>query len=216
MQKSQVHKISVPRTAHYYTLGTPSKKTKQFWICTHGYGQAAERFIKKFDVVANEETFILAPEALSRFYWGGFTGDVVASWMTSGDRLDEIADYVNYLQTLYEQFMAQLPDDVEVILFGFSQGVATQIRWILQEKPHFHRLIMWAGALPDDLQYAPFHDYLADKKCTWIYGDQDQFLTEKRVQWHLDFAKKQGFEFEVKTFEGKHVVDRTALVKLVD
>jgi hypothetical protein len=44
---------------------------------------------------------IIAPEGLSRFYRKGFSGDVVASWMTKDDRLDDMEDYVRYLNDLH-------------------------------------------------------------------------------------------------------------------
>ena len=44
----QAHQIKFPRTAHYYTLGNPSKSTKKFFIVLHGYGQLASQIIHKF------------------------------------------------------------------------------------------------------------------------------------------------------------------------
>jgi hypothetical protein len=61
-------------------------------LVTHGYGQLAKTFIRRFEPIMDAQTLVVAPEGLSRFYWGGFDGPVVASWMTREDRLDEIAD----------------------------------------------------------------------------------------------------------------------------
>ncbi|MEL6276926.1 MAG: phospholipase, partial [Bacteroidota bacterium] len=81
------HRLPVQRTAHFYTLGEPSANVKRMWFACHGYGQLASTFIRKFDQLAGAEDYVVAPEGLSRFYWQGFTGKVVASWMTSADRL---------------------------------------------------------------------------------------------------------------------------------
>lgn len=205
------HKLTVSKTAHFYTLGNLSGQTRRFWIVCHGYGQLAKTFIRRFEVLNTDEDFVLAPEGLSRFYWGGFTGNVVASWMTREDRLDEINDYCNYLQMLYDHYLPQMPSDVQIILLGFSQGCATQCRWIMKKLPHFHQLVLWAGLLPDDLDFTLQTDYFLSKKLYFVYGLQDEFLTEERLQWQLNFAKDQMLEFHVFPFEGGHEVDKKAL-----
>ncbi|HFA51064.1 MAG TPA: phospholipase [Bacteroidetes bacterium] len=209
---AQAHKLTVSRTAHYYTIGKPSKKIKRFWIACHGYGQLAKTFVRRFEGLDDGETFVLAPEGLNKFYWGQFTGDPVATWMTSEHRLDEIADYCNYLQKLYDHYLPLLADDVEIILLGFSQGTATQCRWAMQNFPRFDHLILWAGLLPDDLDFRPQQSYFSDKKLHFVYGTEDPFLKEKRLQWQLDFAKKNLLDLNVFTFPEKHLVDRDALL----
>jgi len=210
------HKIKVEKTAHYYTIGTPGPHIKNFWIVCHGYGQLASNLIRKFTSIDDGTTFILAPEGFSRFYWKGVYGDVAASWMTKQDRLDEIADYARYLTKLYNTFIPQLPDNVCINLLGFSQGCATQCRWIMREFPKYHHLILWAGLLPEDLDYTPFHDYFNSKKTIFVYGKNDQYVTPERLQWQEDFSKAQGINFEVHTFEGKHEIDRKLLISIAD
>ena len=208
---TEPHKITIPRTAHYYTIGEPSKKVRRFWIVCHGYGQLAKTFIRRFDGLDDGQTLIIAPEGLSKFYWGQFTGEPVASWMTKEHRLDEIADYCNYLQTLYTYYLPRLADDVEIIVLGFSQGSATVCRWVMENFPHFHHLVLWAGVLPDDLDFTPYQPYFAEKKLHFVYGTEDPFLTEKRLQWQRDFAEKNLLDFKEFSFEGKHEVDKDAI-----
>lgn len=206
------HKITVQRTAHYYTIGKVGKHVEDFWLVCHGYGQLAKRFIRKFDVLDDGKTLVVAPEGLSKFYWErGESREPVASWMTREHRLDEIDDYTRYMRTLYGYFTRQLPKNVRINLLGFSQGVATQFRWILKEYPDFDRLIAWAGTLPDDLDYTIHEDYLKNKELHLVYGHQDQFLTPKVLEWLFGFAEKQKVNFKVSTFEGKHVMDREML-----
>lgn len=211
---SQAHKLTIPKTAHYYTIGTPSKKTRRFWIVCHGYGQLARTFIRRFQYLDDGETFILAPEGLSLFYWEGYTGEPVASWMTKEHRLDEIADYANYLQTLYDHYLPQLAEDVQIILLGFSQGTATQCRWVMRNFPHFDHLVLWAGQLPEDLNYTARSDYFSEKKLYFVYGTTDPFVTDERINWQQNFAMEQQLKLQVMTFDGKHEVERNALLKL--
>ena len=213
-QMINAHKTKVQKTAHYYTIGSPGDHIKNFWIICHGYGQLASNMIRKFTEIDDNSTFILAPEGLSRFYWGGVDGNVAASWMTKQDRLEEIADYSNYLKSLYDTFRIQLPDNVKITLLGFSQGCATQCRWIMREFPEFDNLILWAGLLPEDLDYTPYQSYFNSKKIIFVYGKTDQYVTSERLKWQEDFSKKQGLKYETYTFEGRHEIDRVLLKKM--
>ncbi|MEM8906457.1 MAG: phospholipase [Bacteroidota bacterium] len=209
----QSHKITVDKTAHYYTLGQAGPEIDYLWMACHGYGQLASNLIRKFTAIDDGKSLIVAPEGLSRMYWPGLGGVPGASWMTRADRLDEIADYTRYLRTIYDYFQSQLKADVKVILFGFSQGCATQIRWMMREQPDYHALILWAGLLPDDLDYRPHQAYF-NRPLYWLYGQDDEFLTPKRLQWQKTFAQKMQLNLESITFEGRHEVDREVLSQL--
>ena len=210
------HTRKVARTARYYTIGEANKNTQYFWICCHGYGQLAKHFIRKFDAVAREDTFILAPEGLSRFYWGGVDGNVVASWMTREARLDEIEDYTNYLEGLYQHFTAKMSDEVKIILFGFSQGCATQVRWICNRLPAFDKLVLWAGTVPDDIDYKPFLNYFNDKDIHFVLGRQDEYLTPQRLEAYQRLVDSTGLHWQEHFFDGKHVVEREVLKTFAD
>ncbi len=205
----QEHKIHVQKTAHYYTFGTPTEKVEYFWLATHGYGELAGRTIKKFDIFDANKHFVVAPEALNKFYWK--RPQPGATWMTSHQRLDEIADYTKYIKGLYDHYLAQLHPNVKIILFGFSQGSQTQMRWIMNELPHFDHLILWAGALPDDLDYTQQKEYFASKKLHWIYGDKDEFLTPEYLKMHKAFAKKNQLDLNIHEFKGTHRIEKDVL-----
>lgn len=209
----QSHKTAVQKTAHYYTLGKPTINTKRFWIVCHGYGQLASRFIQQFQLLDLEENFILAPEGFHRFYWQGFSGDVVASWMTKADRLDDIQDYTTFLQQLHIEYLTILPQEVEIILLGFSQGCATVCRWMSALQPKCNKLVLWGGTLPEDIDYQPLLPYFETKDIIFAHGTSDQFLTiENRVNKHIEFAKTQGIAMKTWSYEGKHET-RKAVVK---
>ena len=210
------HTITIPRTAHYSTQGEAGPQTRYFWIACHGYGQLAKKFIRPFGAIAAEDTFVLAPEGLSRFYWGGFTGEPVASWMTREGRLHEIADYSNYLTTLYNHFRPLMPQDVRIILLGFSQGCATQMRWVMRDFPNFHHLLFWAGSIPEDIDYHPHREYLSDKDLHFIYGKQDQFLTPERIAQQRELIQEKGLRIREHTFEGKHTVPEEPLMEIAN
>ena len=110
----------------------------------------------------------------------------------------------------------QLSKDVQITLFGFSQGVATQLRWIHARQPHFHRLICWAGSIPEDIEYDGLAKYFAEKDLFLAYGDQDEFLTEFRIDQLKDLIKTKGLEVSYFEFEGKHEIPELAIKRCWD
>ena len=213
----QQHSISVQRTAHYSTIGQPGPKVKYLIIACHGYGQLAKRFIRKFDVLDPEEVLVIAPEGLSRFYWGGLDGDVVASWMTREDRLDEIEDFCNYLQNLYDYYLPQLSAEVKVVLLGFSQGCATIMRWVMRDFPKCDYLSFWGGMIPEDLDYKPHLDYFKEKDITFFRGEEDPLITPDRLTFIRQVILETGIKgIKEIPFEGKHTVERSVLKNWYD
>lgn len=206
------HTLKVTRTARYSTQGQITQQTRYCILACHGYGQLAEHFIKKFDILAGDDLFVIAPEGLSRFYWGGLTGDVVASWMTKGGRLEEIQDYCGFLDQLKAQYLDQLPENCEIILFGFSQGCATIMRWVMQRFPKCTHLAFWAGMIPEDLDYKPHLTYFEDKAIHFFHGDQDPLITPDRLQFIRKVIRETGLNrVQEIPFVGKHTVVRSAL-----
>jgi len=212
----QHHKFKVERTAQYSTIGNANKNTTRLVIACHGQGQLAKHFVRRFDVLDDGKTFIVAPEGLSKYYLKNMQGDVGASWMTKEDRLDEISDYANYLQQLYDHFVLMLADEVEIILFGFSQGGATIFRWAMEKFPKVDAFILFGSMLPEDLDYHPHLDFFNSKKLIWMYGTEDQFLTPPRLEFARKVITKSQLNFEELTFEGKHVVPREVVKRLFE
>lgn len=207
----QKHAFPVQRTAHVYTLGQPGPQVRNLILACHGYGQAAERFVRKFDGIAGDDTLVVAPEGLSRFYWGGFDGEVVASWMTRGDRLDEIADYSAYLSQLIAHFLPQCALNAQLILFGFSQGCATIMRWAVRAQPDATHLVFWAGSIPEDIDYSPLHAYFANRQLHSFVGNEDPFLTPQAIAAHETMLAQKGLTVQQHSFAGKHTVVRSVL-----
>ncbi len=212
---SEFHKIVVPRTAHYYTLGEASKKTKNLWIVCHGMGQNADDFIKNFECIADDENFVVAPEGLNKSYWNGFDGPAVASWMTRRHRLDEIDDFTHFIHSVYHHFVVQCADNVRVTLLGFSQGCATQSRYIMAKMPKFDTLILCGGGMPEDLNYLEKAWYWGDKDIYFVCGDKDKFVTPELIAKHEVFLKQHYLFFLKKIiFDGKHELTEAPLLEI--
>jgi predicted esterase len=206
------HNIIVPKTANYYTIGDV-KTAKTIWIVLHGYGYLAAFFIKKFEPIANSETCIIAPEALSKFYLNGVgvDGRVGASWMTKHQREEEIIDYTNYLQLLFETVIFEnINKNTKVNIVGFSQGGATACRWFSAKKFNCTNFILWASVFPEDLTF----DVIPKTTNVFlIYGSHDEFLTEERVVAVKKQLADSSMNCKIITFDGPHDIPKEVLVR---
>jgi predicted esterase len=216
MEQPLSFSFPVGRTARFHTLGQAGYKTRRLLFACHGYGQLAGRFIYKFTEQLDGQTYVVAPEGLSRFYLDGSYTDIGASWMTREDREQDIADNRAYLSALYTQTLQLLPADTQRVLFGFSQGCSTLTRWIAQEQPAFDALILWGGAFAEDMDYRGLRDYFSDKKIWLVHGDQDPFVTPEQLEKLRRFTEAQGLVYHNHCFSGRHEVDRAVLGKVLD
>ncbi len=211
--------LPVTKTARYYTYGELNENTQTLWFVCHGYGQPAAKLIKHFTVLSPTQHYVVAPEALSRFYWKGFGGDPVPSWMTAEDRNNEIKDYVNYLNQLYAQTMAQLPPSInkanlQINVLGFSQGTATISRWIADGKAPCNKLIFWAGRIAHDLEWTKAQTIFQQADLYVIYGKQDPFIMPQHLDAQHRLLEAQALPVTIHTFKGKHELHRDTLVEL--
>lgn len=200
------HQLIVPRTARYYTLGTPSDSIKDLWIVCHGYGQLGRYFLRHFSGLDNGNTLVVAPEALSRFYLDGFSGRVGATWMTKEDRLTEIEDQAAYLNLLLQEQLRQLPQDVRVTVLGFSQGGATVCRWLATGQVPVHRLVLWAASFPEDIDFKAGKAAFQGLPVAVVYGTQDKFITPEKLEQKQQLITQLGIMPQVFTFEGGHTI----------
>ncbi|GAA4314933.1 phospholipase [Nibribacter koreensis] len=210
---AQHRTLSVPRTAHLHQLGTLSSATQHVWVVCHGYGQLAKYFIRHFKGLEDEQTVLLAPEALSRFYLEGFSGRVGATWMTKEERLLEIDDYVEYLNLVWQLIQKEAPN-ARLTLLGFSQGAVTVCRWLAFSAVPCEKLILWAGAFPEDIEYTGLSTTLAHTSVYMVYGLQDPFITKERLHNQLEILRSQGIQPILIPFEGKHELNKDILAQL--
>lgn len=213
MGAAHEHHLPVTRSARYYQLGELTARTRRVWFVCHGYGQLAAYFIRHFAVLtdADENTVVLAPEGLSRFYLQGNGGRVGASWMTKEDRLTEIDDYVAYLNQLAARTLEICPPDVTITVLGFSQGAATVSRWLARARFRPARLILWAGAFPNDMDFAVATHLLRQLPVVLVCGDQDEYIKEADLERQRDFLRGLGVEPALRRFTGKHELNAVVL-----
>lgn len=206
-------------SARYYKSGEITNDTKHVWFVIHGYGQLAKYFLPKFSALINRETCVIAPEGLSRFYLDDITSRtqsgnnrVGATWMTRENRLADIQNYLDYLHTIFKKEIPQGYNG-KITFFGFSQGAATVSRWALTGIL-FHRLILWAGIFPPDMDFQKGQVVFHNKEVIEVYGNQDPFLTEVRIKEMDTLNEKLKLKPRVITFEGAHEIHLPTLLQL--
>jgi predicted esterase len=216
------HHLRVQRTARYYTLGGESPARGAIWFLLHGYGQLAGEFIRYFSDLASDDSLLVAPEAMNRFYLtstekasaSGRDRPVGASWMTREDRASEIADYVEYLDALFDAVSENADDSPPAInVVGFSQGGATATRWVTHGRARISRLILWGSLLPPETDLSGHA--LRRARLTLVIGNRDQYIDDAGLgaeQARLDAAK---VPYDAIRFDGGHVVRRGVFPQLV-
>ena len=205
-------KLAFEYQARYEKLGSLSPNG-ELWFVLHGYGQLAPYFIKKFQFLADRGHCVIAPEGLNRFYLKGFSGRVGATWMTKEGRLDDIQNYVNYLNEVYRVETEGL--DRPVNLLGFSQGTATVSRWVAQSDIHYDRLFIWAGILPEDLHLESAIPRFAGKSIYFAYGNEDIFITKGRLAGHYRTAENLKIQPELLEFNGEHDIHQDTILQIM-
>jgi predicted esterase len=211
----QNNTLTISKTARYSTIGSLDDNTTDVWFVIHGYGQLAEFFIQKFQILDNGKTFIVAPEALSKFYLKEFSGRVGATWMTKEDRENEISDYLNYLNQLYSHvFEGKNPENYRINILGFSQGTATVCRWCMNDSIKYDRLILWAGFFGKGIQDIITPEKLLDKDVVAVYGTRDEFLVKINLESYEFDLTDAIPHIEIITFDGTHTIVDEALKKL--
>ncbi|HEY4304775.1 MAG TPA: hypothetical protein VGM82_09930 [Gemmatimonadaceae bacterium] len=216
------HHLRVQRTARYFTLGGESGMPKTIWFVLHGHGQLAAQFVRYFADLADPDTLLVAPEAMNRYYLVGVDKapaherPVGATWMTREDRDSEVADYVEYLEALYQEIIRNGSESPAVInVVGFSQGAATATRWLMHGRARIDRLILWGGVLPPDADLK-HGAALRGVPLTLVVGNRDQYITEDVLTNEKARLDALGISYDTVVFEGGHVVSRSAFPPLLE
>jgi predicted esterase len=215
------HHLRVQRTARYYTLGGAGGSPRDIWFVLHGYGQLAGEFIRFFSDLASDDELVAAPEAMNRFYLVSVGRNpardrpVGATWMTREDRECEIADYVEYLDALYDEVAAaHVARGARVHVLGFSQAVATAARWIEHGRATVHRFIAWGGILPPETTLAAEAPALRGVPVVLVAGRRDQYVTPEILDAERARLDAASIAYQVFTFDGGHVVSRSVFPQL--
>lgn len=193
----------------YSTLNKLTKSTKNIWFVCHGMGYLSRYFIQYLKGLQPDENYVIAPQAQSKYYQAPKFKHVGASWLTKEKTLVETENVMTYFDAVFDN--ETIPKDINLIVFGYSQGVSVAMRYLAKRKLQCSQLVLHSGGIPKELTPEDFEFLKA--KVTLIYGTQDEYLNEKHIVYETERAKSLfGNNLEVIPFDGKHVVN----VKLIE
>ncbi|WP_431134492.1 alpha/beta hydrolase [Psychroserpens mesophilus] len=196
----------------YSTLNSLTKTTKHVWFVCHGMGYLSRYFIQYFKGLDPNENYIIAPQAQSKYYQSPKFKHVGASWLTKENTRVETENVMTYFDAVFEN--ESIPNDKNLIIFGYSQGVSVAMRYLAKRKLQCHQLILHSGGIPKELTPEDFK--FLNAKVTLIYGTQDEFLNEERITYETKKAQSLfGNNLKILPFDGKHIVNVNLIEKLV-
>lgn len=195
----------------YETLNELTSNTKNVWIVFHGIGYLSKYFLKYFNQLNVHENYLIAPQAPSKYYLKDEYKYVGASWLTKENTSVEIKNVLNYLDAVFEA--EKLPQNINLNIFGYSQGVSIATRWVVKQKLKCKHLILHSGAVPRELKTSDF-EFLKENQTqiTFLVGDNDEFINEERLK--IESARIEDL-FEGRAnqivFQGKHEIKKELL-----
>ena len=209
---SEEKEISYTITNSYSTLNTLTKATKNVWFVCHGMGYLSRYFLKYFRGLNTDENYIIAPQAASKYYMKSGFKHVGASWLTKEATAKATENVMHNFDAIFEA--ENIPDHVNLIMFGYSQGVSVALRYVAKQKIQCDQLVMHSGGIPKELQAEDFA--FLNAKVSLICGTHDEYLIEDRLtsetQKAHDLFKDQ---LHVLMFDGKHEMNVALINNLV-
>ena len=203
--------VSYQSTNSYTTLHNYSSKTKNVWVVFHGIGYLSRYFLKYFRHLNQDENYIIAPQAPSKYYLNGKYEHVGASWATREHTETEVENVLNYLEEVYEE--EDLKNAPNLVLFGYSQGVSVVTRWVARKKLKCSKIIINSGRIPKELEASDFA-FLEGTEVSFVYGKEDPFVNEEFLKTEEKRIRELfPKNLEIIQFDGGHEVNKELILK---
>ena len=201
----QEKEITYTTSNSYSTLNILTKQTKNVWFVCHGMGYLSRYFLKYFKALDPTDNYIIAPQAPSKYYMQPKM-HVGANWLTKVDTEAGMQNILKYFDSVFEA--ENIPEHVNLIVFGYSQGVSVAMRYLAKRQLQCAQLVLHSGGIPKELTAKDF-EYLSEStKVKLIYGTEDEYLDEARIKEETERAHELfGNNITILPFEGKHVVN---------
>ena len=210
---SQEKEITYKTSNSYSTLNTLTNQTKTVWLVCHGMGYMSRYFLRYFKQLNTKENYIIAPQAPSKYYIQPRM-HVGANWLTRDNTAAGTDNIINYIDAVLEA--EHIPKEINLIVFGYSQGVSVALRYLAKRQLQCNEIVIHSGGIPKELTTKDFEYLSKDVKVTLIYGTEDEYLDENRMQLESQRAKDLfGDKISITSFNGKHVVNVDFINSLV-
>ena len=205
--------ISYISTNSYSTLNTLTSKTKTVWFVCHGMGYLSRYFLNYFKELNAAKNYIIVPQAQSKYYIAPKFKHVGASWLTNENTAKETENILCYFDAVLKA--EQLPEDVNLIVLGYSQGVSVAMRYVAKRQLKCSQLVLMSGGIPKELITKDFEFLNKETNVTLIYGTQDEYMNEERMSYEKQrIMELFGNKATIIPFDGKHEVNKDLLNSL--
>jgi predicted esterase len=188
---------SIAATTHGRVLVRRAAAPRRILAGFHGYLENAAIQLARLESIPGADRWTLVSvQALHRVYRGR-TSEVVASWMTSQDRDDMMADNVAYVASALNAATAGAA--APVVYAGFSQGVAMAFRAAVRLGGA--GVIAVGGDVPPEL--------LGDASATFppvlvVRGERDDWYTPVKLDADLAALRARGASVQSVVHGGGH------------
>lgn len=210
---SEEKEIGYQTKNSYSTLNTLTVDTKTVWFVCHGMGYLSRYFLKYFKGLNAKENYIIAPQAPSKYYIQPKM-HVGANWLTRDETKVGMQNILNYFDAIFQT--EAIPQDKNLIILGYSQGVSVAMRYMVFRKLQCSQLILHSGGIPKELIATDFEYLNSSTSIKLIYGTSDEYLNEERIKSESDRAIELfGSKVQFLPFDGTHVVNVDLINDLV-
>jgi predicted esterase len=192
---------SIATITHGRYLVEAPKPGLPILIGFHGYAESAEmQFNRLRSIEGSDRWLLLSLQGLHRFYRGR-SMDVVASWMTRQDRELAIADNALYTEKVINAVTKEYSCTNNLVLSGFSQGVAMAFRTAASLGRPVDGIIALAGDVPPELDASA----LAHIRAALIgRGNNDEWYTAEKLAADERRLRESGVRVEAFSFNAGH------------
>lgn len=193
----------------YYDFFKPEKveKSLPLIIAVHGYGAHKRYMMREAQNIGNNEFAIVSLQAphqhfrqTDKGYKTGF------GWLTDYKPEESIAIHQKFVLNVIERLSgAELIDEKNIFLFGFSQACALNFRFAFTNPAILRGVLGVCGGIPSDLEtneaYQP-----TDADVFYLYSRQDEFYPLEKYESFS--GKLQQFlpNYQSKSYEAKHEI----------
>ncbi len=199
---NQEKAVSYNTTNSYSTLNTLTPETKNVWLVFHGIGYLSRYFVHLFAPLDKKENYIIAPQAPSKFYKGLDYRKVGSSWLTKENTKIETGNVLRYVDAVVNA--EDIPNHVNFIVLGYSQGVSIASRWIARRRINSDAFVMVSGGFPKELTKEDFDFMDPNTKVAHIVGNEDPYFEIEKVQAEKERVAQILPQIEFSTHEGGH------------
>ena len=204
-EKSAVYQT----TNSYSTLNQFTSTTKNVWLVFHGIGYLSRYFIKLFESLDSTENYIIAPQAPSKYYKGNTYNKVGSSWLTKENTKVETINVLNYIDAVMQE--EDIPENANLIVLGYSQGVSIASRWIASRKISCAAFAIVSGGFPRELGPDDFDFLTPTTEIVHILGEKDPYYEEDKVQVEKNRLERIFPEIQFHIHSGGHELDPNTL-----